>query len=49
MTTDRHAVEADLVRDHLPLTSWAVNDLARRLPALSPWPGNGFARSVSAA
>jgi RNA polymerase sigma factor for flagellar operon FliA len=33
MTTDRHAVEADLVRDHLPLTSQAVNELARRLPA----------------
>jgi len=33
MTTDRHAVEADLVRAHLPLTSRAVNELARRLPA----------------
>jgi RNA polymerase sigma factor for flagellar operon FliA len=33
MTTDRRAVEADLVRDHLPLTSRAVNELARRLPA----------------
>jgi RNA polymerase sigma factor FliA len=33
MTTDRRAVEADLVRDHLPLTSRAVNELTRRLPA----------------
>jgi RNA polymerase sigma factor (sigma-70 family) len=33
MTTDRRAVEADLVRDHPPLTSRAVNELARRLPA----------------
>ncbi|HEY2957095.1 MAG TPA: hypothetical protein VGM21_02640 [Actinomycetota bacterium] len=33
MTTDRRAVEADLVREHLPLTSRAVNELRRRLPA----------------
>jgi hypothetical protein len=33
LTTDRRAVEADLVRAHLPLTSRAVNELARRLPA----------------
>jgi RNA polymerase sigma factor FliA len=33
MTTDRRAVEADLVREHLPLASRAVNELARRLPA----------------
>jgi RNA polymerase sigma factor FliA len=33
MTSDRQAIETDLVRAHLPLTQQAVNELVRRLPA----------------
>jgi len=33
MTTERHTLEDDLVREHLPMTSRAVNELSRRLPA----------------
>jgi RNA polymerase sigma factor for flagellar operon FliA len=33
MTTERHTLEDDLVREYLPMTSRAVNELSRRLPA----------------